>query len=222
MSKNYDKIMLVIVMGSIWGAFEIFGAEFMKIVGVPHRSPFLFAFAILIMYAAKRMADIRGSAVAMAAVAGLYKVLSFSLPACGSTAVMAVMIDGIVFETAYLLFKRRLESGTLARILAAPVLAYSSYLLFAVYAGYINPESPASGGPQGRFGSGNFRGIADYLSNSALLASLLSIATINLGPVLGNVIRAGMTPQRLIPKTAAIKFFGLFILIGVWVARIIY
>ena len=214
MSKNYDKIMLVIVMGSIWGAFEIFGAEFMKIVGVPHRSPFLFAFAILIMYAAKRMADIRGSAVAMAAVAGIYKVLSFSLPACGSTAVMAVMIDGIVFETAYLLFKRRLESGTLARILAAPVLAYSSYLLFAVYAGYINPESPASGG--------NFKGIADYLSNSALLASLLSIATINLGPVLGNVIRAGMTPQRLIPKTAAIKFFGLFILIGVWVARIIY
>ena len=71
--KTLDKITAVLVMGSIWGAFEIFGAIGLTELGVPHRSPFLFAFALATLLAAKRMGGFPGSALVMAALASVVR-----------------------------------------------------------------------------------------------------------------------------------------------------
>ncbi|OGC91604.1 MAG: hypothetical protein A2W25_10670 [candidate division Zixibacteria bacterium RBG_16_53_22] len=209
--KTLDKITAVLVMGSIWGAFEIFGAIGLTELGVPHRSPFLFAFALATLLAAKRMGGFPGSALVMAALASVYKTLSLDLHACGAVSVMAVLIDGAVFEITYGLTRTSIESSALRRSLLAPAITVGAYVLFAYYATYAGGEAIN--------GISGFRGIAAFIATSAPWAALLSIPAINAG------FYAGEALNRLRPAGPGLsgryaQALGILIVAAAWIARI--
>jgi hypothetical protein len=213
MKKHYDKIMTVMVLGSIWGVFEIYGVRVLQAMAVPHKSPFLFAFAILIMIASKKLSSFPGSAVVMALIAALYKTFSFSLPACGSNAFVAIMIDGAVFEIGYLVTKISLETSLWRRSALGSVFALSAFLLFGLFATYISPENAVSGG--------NFTSLLKYLKSSGIYAAVLAIFAINIGMALGNFMRK-LSSVDYSPKAATFsKIAGLVSLVAAWSARIV-
>jgi hypothetical protein len=208
--KTFDKITTVLLMGSIWGAFEIFGALGLRELGVPHRSPFLFSFALIALMAAKRMGGFSGSALVMAAIAGVYKTLSLDLHACGAVSVMAVFIDGAVFEASYWLAHGSIESSAMRRSLIAPVITVAAYVPFAFYSTYVGGEAIN--------GIAGLRGIAAFMATSAPLAAILSIPAINIGFYSGEALK------RLKPVGAGFsnqyaKILGILVIAVAWIAR---
>ncbi len=210
MKKHIGKIMTVLVLGSIWGAMEIFGVEFLKAMAVPYKSPFLLAFALAVMMAGKRLSDFAGSAILMAIIAAFYKTMSFSLPACGSNVFAAVIIDGAVFEAVYQLSKSRIESSLWQRSLAGAAMAFGALFFFGLYAAFINPESAAA--------SGNITGAFDYLRTRGIFAVAMSLAAINIGFYLGNATKAGITSGSL-SKANLFKASGMVFIVIAWAAR---
>jgi hypothetical protein len=210
MSK-FEKILIVLLMGSLWGALELFGGDAMRALGIPNKSAFLFALGLIILYASKRMVDFTGSVIIMALIAGLFKTASAHFYACQFA---AVMINGAVFDISYKVFKNQLDSSPIYRSVAAPVIAYMCYTIFAVAAAY------AIGGPEWRVAG--LQGIADYLAGSGLIAAAASIVTINLGYYLGNILRPIVVEKRTGIPVSLMKISTLVIVAAIWVAGQIY
>lgn len=213
MQKYYDKIMAIIVIGSIWGALEIFGYRLLTLLDAPHKSPYLFAIAIIVMMAAKRIVPFAGSTFIMAVIAAFYKVLSVSMPACGSNAVMALLIDSAAFEIVYWAARQKIEYNLWYRFLAAPIVTLLAYAGFAYYAQYINPEATAL--------SPSFQGIVNYMKNSAIYAAILSLAAIHLGYNFGKALSAALSPTASKALLGFSKILGVVLAAGAWAARFI-
>jgi hypothetical protein len=208
--KAFDKVTAVLVMGSIWGAFEIFGAIGLTKLGAPHRSPFLLAFALATLLAAKRMGGFPGSALVMAALASVYKTLSLDLHACGAVSVMAVLIDGAVFEITYGLAKNSIESSALRRSLLGPAMAVAAYVPFAFYATYAGGEAIN--------GIAGLRGIAALLTTSAPWAIVLAIPAMSAGFFAGEALKS-LRPSGPGLSGRYAQAFGIMIVAAAWIVR---
>jgi hypothetical protein len=90
--KVNDHILIILIMGSLWGAFGLFGAEMLIALNVPHKSPFLFSFAITVLIASKRLSDFPGSAVVIALIALFYKSFSANFYVCWATQTASIII----------------------------------------------------------------------------------------------------------------------------------
>jgi hypothetical protein len=210
MSK-YEKILIVLLLGSLWGAVELFGRDFFRAAGVPQKSALLFGLGIIILYASKRLVDIPGSVVVMALIAGLFKTASSNFFICQFA---AVMINGIVFDITYTLFKGRLDSSPIYRAFAAPVIVYVSYAVFALVTTFIIREPS--------WVSDGWAGIGSYLLVDAAIASAISIVTINFGYYLGNVIRPYDVLRRIGMPAVMFKVVSVVLVAAIWVAGQIY
>lgn len=169
---------LVLILGSIWGAYELFVRQALASMNVDHKSPYLFAFAIMIMYLSKKMVDFRGSAIVMALIASVYKTFSTDFLACMAA---AIVIDGIVFESAWRLAAQKMNQGTLNRTLAALAITFVAYTIFGIYAAYLGPKEFADGA--------GIRGVITFLTHSGVIAAILAMLTANLGNALGAKLR---------------------------------
>lgn len=209
--SKYEKILIVLLCGSLWGALELFGGDLFRAIGVPQKSAWLFGLGIIIIYASKRLVNVPGSVVLMALIAGLFKTASSHFYPCQFA---AVMINGIVFDITYSAFKGRLDSSPLYRAIAAPSIVYVAYTVFALFATYVLRE--ASWAAQG------WAGIRTYLLSSAVSASLIAIVTIHLGYYLGNAIQ----PYDLLPKlrmpAVMFRVISVALVAAIWVAGQIY
>ncbi|MBD3233978.1 MAG: hypothetical protein GF315_09680 [candidate division Zixibacteria bacterium] len=214
MKKHLDKIIIVLLMGSIWGAFEVFGVELLKAIQVPHKSPFLFSFALMVMIASKRLNDFPGSAILIAAVALFYKSFSPDFQVCWATQTTAILTAGIVFEVGYRLFRNRIASGMLWRSLAAIVIGYGAYIALLSFDAVVNPEAfAACGGIAGMYG---------YLSSSGTYATILSVITINLGFYAGEKTKSMLNDQTYAFVPLATKALGLIVISIAWIAQLAY
>jgi hypothetical protein len=173
----YEKLLLVLVFGAIFGMLELFGRDALRAAGIEHKSALLYGVGIIILYASKRV-------VHFALIASLFKATSSNFYPC---TVAAVMINGVVFDIFYSTFKGRLDSSLVWRTVAAPVIVYVSYAAFAILAAFILRE--------GSWGADGWAGVRSYLFTSAVTASLISIVTIHLGYYLGNALRL-LVPMR--------------------------
>lgn len=209
--KKHEKILMVLLLGSLWGALELFGRDILRAMNMPQKSAVLFGLGIIILYASKRLIHFPGSVVIMALIAGLFKTASSHFYPCQFA---AVMINGIVFDITYTALKNRLDSSPIGRMIAAPVITYVSYAAFAFFATYILRE--ASWVAEG------WAGIQAYLVGSALTASLISIVTINIGYYLGNAIQPQALLQRLRMPAIAFSLVSLVLVAAIWVAGQIY
>jgi hypothetical protein len=210
MSK-YEKILMILVFGSLWGATELFGRDLFRVMGIPQKSALLFGLGIIILYASKRLLDLPGSVVVMALIAGLFKTASSNFHPCQFA---AVMINGIVFDITYTAFKGRLNSDPVNRIIAAPVIVYVSYAAFAVFATYVLREAS--------WASAGWAGIRSYLTSDAVSASLISIVTINLGYYLGNAIQPDTLLRKLQMPAVTFRIVSVVLVAAIWIAGQIY
>jgi hypothetical protein len=210
MSK-YEKILIVILMGSLWGALELFGVDLLRAWGVPNRSVILFGASLFLIYASKRIIDFTGSVVLMAVVASLFKTASSNFFPCQ---IAAVMINGIVFDITYRVFKNRLNSSFIYRVIAAIVIAYVSFTAFGLTAVYLLRES--------NWVAGGLSGITDYVGSRALVAALFSAVTMNLGFYLGGLVSPYFLSGKPGFATAFIKVAAAILVITIWVAGHIY
>jgi hypothetical protein len=182
--RMYEKLLLVLVFGAIFGVLELFGRDALRAAGIEHKSAILYGIGIVILYASKRVAHFPGSVAIMALIASLFKAASSNFYPCQ---VAAVMINGVVFDIVYSTFKGRLDSSLLYRTIAAPVIVFVSYAAFAILAAFVLRE--------GTWGTDGWAGVRSYLITSAVSASLISIVTIHLGYYLGNALRL-LVPMR--------------------------
>jgi hypothetical protein len=210
MSK-YEKILIVLLFGSLWGALELFGRDFFRAIGMPQKSALLFGLGIIILYASKRLVHFPGSVVIMALIAGLFKTASGSFYACQFA---AVMINGIVFDIAYSAFKERLNRSMLQRAISAPIIVYVSYAAFAFFATYVLQQEP--------WASEGWAGIRSFLLADAVSASLISIVTIHLGYYLGNVIQPDALLSQLRMPAAAFRIASVLLVAVIWIAGQVY
>jgi hypothetical protein len=208
---KHEKILVVLLFGSLWGALELFGRDLLRAGGFADKSALLFGIGIIIVYASKRLVDFPGSVVIMALIAGLFKTASAEFYACQFT---AVVVNGIVFDLTYLVFKKRLNSSLLFRALAAPVITYASYTIFALVATYVLSVDS--------WASADGEKISAYLGSDALVASLISIVTIHLGYYLGNAILPYTLPGKLRTPMAAFRIASVVLVAAIWIAGQLY
>ena len=209
--RKYEKILVLLLLGSLWGALELFGRDLLRAGGVPQKSALLFGLGIIILYASKRLVDFPGSVVVMALIAGLFKTASSSFYPCQ---IAAVMINGIVFDITYSAFKGGLDSSPIYRAIAAPVIVYASYTIFALVATFVLRE--------GSWASDGWAGIRTYLLSGAVSASLISIVTINLGYYLGNAIRPLALLRIMGMRVVMFRIVSAALVVAVWIAGQIY
>ena len=208
---KYEKILIVLVIGSLWGAMELFGRDIFRAIGVPQKSALLFGLGIIILYASKKLVDVPGSVVLMALIAGLFKMASSYFFPCQFS---AVIINGIVFDITYTTFKERLDSSPVFRTVAAPVIVYVSYAVFALFAAYILRE--ASWAERG------WAGVVSYLRADALTASVITIVTIHIGYYLGKAVQPLALPRTTRMPVVAFRVVSVALLAAIWVAGQIY
>jgi membrane protein DedA with SNARE-associated domain len=206
MSK-YEKILIVLLFGSLWGALELFGRDLFRAIGMPQKSALLFGLGIIILYASKRLVHFPGSVVVMALIAGLFKIASANFYPCQFA---AVMINGIVFDAAYSTFKERLDRSPMYRTIAAPVMVYASYAIFAFVAAYVLREDP--------WASAGWAGIRSFLLSDAVSASLISIVTIHLGYYLGNAIQRYALLSKLRMPAITFRIVSIVLVAVIWIA----
>jgi hypothetical protein len=208
---KYERILVVLLLGSLWGALELFGRDLFRAMGVPEKSALLFGLGIILIYASKRIVDFPGSVVIMALIAGLFKTASSHFFPCQ---VAAVVINGIVFDAAYSLFKERLDRSPVFRIVAAPVIVYASYAIFAFFTTYVlrEPSWASEGWPA----------IRSFLLADAVSASLISIVTIHLGYYLGGVVRPYVMLSESRTPAVVFRVASVVIVAAVWIAGQVY
>jgi uncharacterized membrane protein len=205
--RRYEKILVVLVLGSLWGALELFGGDLLRAAGVPQKSALLFGLGIIILYASKRLVDFPGSVVVMALIAGLFKTASSHFFPCQFA---AVMINGIVFDITYSVFKERLNRSLLFRAIAAPIIVYASYTTFVLIVTFIMREET--------WVAGGWEGIRSYLLTDGVMASLISIVTIHLGYYLGNALEPYDMRHKLRMPAVAFRIVSVALVAAIWIA----
>lgn len=208
---RFEKILVILVVGSLWGALELFGRDIMRAMGVPQKSALLFGLGIIILYASKKLVDFPGSVAIMALIAGLFKMASSFFFPCQFS---AVIINGIVFDIAYMTFQKRLDSSPVFRTVAAPVIVYVSYAVFALFATYLLRE--------GSWVVKGWPGVISYLRADAVSASLITIVTIHLGYYLSRAVQPLALPQASRMPAVAFRIVAVALVAAIWVAGQIY
>jgi hypothetical protein len=209
--SRYEKILVVLLLGSVWGALELFGRDFLRAIGVQEKSALLFGLGIIVLYVSKRLVCFPGSVVIMALIAGLFKTASSSFFPCQFA---AVMINGVVFDIAHSTFRRRLDANPISRAIAAPFIVYVSYALFAIIAAYVLRE--------GAWTSGGWPAIRSFLLSDAVKASLIAVVTINIGYYLGNVIQPYVLLGKLRMPAVTFRIVSVVLVAAIWLSGQIY
>ncbi|NMC42677.1 MAG: hypothetical protein GYA46_02050 [candidate division Zixibacteria bacterium] len=202
-----EKILVILVIGSLWGALELFGRDIMRAMGVPQKSALLFGLGIIILYASKKLVDFPGSVTIMAVIAGLFKMASSYFFPCQFS---AVVINGIVFDITYLAFKDRLDASMVFRAIAAPVIVYVSYATFALFATYLLRE--------GSWVERGWEGVVSYVRYDALTAALITIVTIHLGYSLARAVKPLAQPRTTRMPAMAFRVISVALVAVIWVA----
>lgn len=205
--KKYEKILIILLFGSLWGALELFGRDMFRAMGMPQKSALLYGLGIIIIYASKRLVDFRGSVVIMALIAGLFKTASSNFFPCQFA---AVMINGIVFDITYSVFKERLNRSSLFRAIAAPIIVYASYTTFVLIVTFIMREET--------WVAGGWEGIRSYLLTDGVTASLISIVTIHLGYYLGKALQPYDIRHKLLMPDIAFRIVSVALVAAIWIA----
>jgi hypothetical protein len=208
---KYEKILVVLLLGSLWGALELFGRDLLRAAGVSEKSALLFGLGIIILYASKRLVDFPGSVVVMALIAGLFKTASGYFYPCQFA---AVVINGIVFDITYSAFKGRLDRSTLFRTVAAPVIVYASYTIFALFATYVLRQEP--------WVSEGWAGIRSFLLADSMSASLISIVTVHLGYYLGSVTQPYILLWESRTPAVVFRVVSVMFVAAIWIAGQVY
>jgi hypothetical protein len=136
-------VLSLLLFGSLWGLVELGIGEFAYANDVP-RAPILTAFGVLFMVLARSVWRVKGSTLALAAVASFYKLLQHPVWGCKLAAILVV---GAIFEAGFSLYERRaaapaegtsrMAAGVWPLIGLTMALTFVSFVLFGYFAKYV-------------------------------------------------------------------------------------
>jgi hypothetical protein len=204
---KYEKSILIILFGSLWGAAELFGGDLFRAWGIPNKSSLLFGIALIIMYTSKSFVRFTGSTIIMALLAGAFKTASDNFYGCQ---VAAITIDATIFEIFYFALNVKMDKSFASRLIVAPLITYIAYTSFAFFATYILRQE--------NWYAGGLAGIGEYLISGALYAAIYSLAAIQIGYYLGTSLKP--LRSNLSNKYAISSFqaAALAIVLIIWIA----
>ncbi|MEN3043815.1 MAG: hypothetical protein ABDH37_01160 [Candidatus Hydrothermales bacterium] len=162
-------ISVSLLAGSLWGIGEVLIWELLKILNVNMKSPFVFAYGILILTLSRKIYDKKGISIITGLIALSFKFLHSKIFFCQF---VAVMIEALFFEIGFSLIPY------LRGILIPLFSTYFSFLGFALTAVYILKVSG--------WVKRGISGITHYVFVNGSIAFLLSLITFNLAIILYN------------------------------------
>ncbi|MEO0260976.1 MAG: hypothetical protein ABIM49_01390 [candidate division WOR-3 bacterium] len=194
-----------LIMGSLWGIGEILIWNFLKILNIGIKSPFVFAYGIFILTLSRKIYDKKGISLLIGLIAISFKFLNSSIFLCQF---VAVLIEAICFEIGFLLIP---YFKNFYRILIPLFSTYFSFAGFAFSIVYIlKMEGWVKRGKSG---------IIHYITVNGSLAFLFSILAFNLALLLYNHIFNKKTEKIIILfKKYGLKFSILFFILSwIWI-----
>ncbi len=187
-----QHIIAVLFFSGVWGLAEAVLGGWMYAVNM-HRTPaiILAAVAMGVLVMAKRYVPVAGSAVAVAALAMLYKFLNQPFFACH---LLAIFMLGVGFEAAWTLARGR------HIMLIAPAATYLGFTLFAVLSSFVfrNPHWVGPGWPK----------ILDYIGITGTIAAACSAVVAPLADRLTGVLRRRGRHKTAVPTWRILSAVG--------------
>lgn len=208
--RIWEKILLVLILGSIWGIVEVFGGDFLLSLAGSRSSAILFTFAFFILMAARGILGVPGLLLLVGAVAVFYKTLSVNFYPCMAAGIMA---DAAAVEFLYLISgKERLQSRKW-RTIAAPATAYGAFTVFALFVVLVLREP--------NWVERGLNGALGYIFLNGSFAAVLSLILVQPAYAIGMRLKSRVAER---PSRLSLRWsYGLAILlvIGIWVSRLI-
>ena len=209
--KLWNKIILILLLGTVWGVAELFGWDILRALDVSNKSTYLFLVAFFILIFAKKIVPFFPSLFLVSLVTITYKTLGVRFFGCQA---MAVAIDALTVDLAFQLLKEKRLNDWKWRSIAAPVMGIAAFAAFGFYREFIWAAP-------GYIPTG-LSGVWAYMTHSALLAVILSIIVIHPAYILGGAaakrLAAGDKKRILRWSYAA----GATITVILWVALLFY
>jgi hypothetical protein len=210
--KLWNKIVLILLLGTVWGVAELFGWDLLRALDVSNKSTYLFLVAFFILIFAKRIVPFFGSLFLISLVTIAYKTLGVRFFGCQA---MAVAIDALTVDLAFYLLKEEKLKDWKWRSIAAPIMSIVAFAAFGFYREFIWAAP-------GYIPTG-LSGVWGYMTHSALLAVILSIIVIHPAYVFGGVaakkLAVGGDEKRMLRWSYAA---GATLIVILWVALLFY
>jgi hypothetical protein len=209
--KIWNKIILTLLFGTLWGVAELFGWDVLRALHIQNKSTYLYIVAFFILVFAKRIVAFPGSLFFISLITILYKTLGVQFFGCQA---MAVMIDALAVDMAFHLLKQERLDNWKWRSVAAPLISIAAFGAFGLYREFIWAAP-------GYIPTG-FSGVWNYMLHSALPAVILSIIVIHPAYAAGAIASkrlAGLDKKRSMLWPSAV---GATLTIVLWIALLFY
>lgn len=128
------SLLWLVLFGSLWGAVEVFGGEFLYRADIPLASVWLSAWAFFMLSVARGILDHPGSSTFVAIVAVLFRAVNASPFFCH---VLGIFFLGLAFDLVSSSLLRKKSQNKLRQSLGGVLAAYSGYASFALIITYI-------------------------------------------------------------------------------------
>jgi len=208
--KIWEKILLVLIVGSIWGIVEVFAGDLLPAWGVGRTSVFLFAFAFFILMVARPILRVPGLLLIIGVVAAFYKTLSVNFYPC---MVAGIMTNAAAVELLYLFLRKERLGNWKWRMIAAPATAYVAFSMFALFAVLVIREP--------RWMERGLTGILNYTFVTGSLAAVLSLILVFPAYAIGMRLETRFAERS---RSLFLRWsygLGILLVVVLWVSRLI-
>jgi hypothetical protein len=209
--KIFDKFLIIIITGSIWGLAELYGWNLLKAVRASNPATYLFVVSFVILFSFKYLLRFPGALIMVSVVTVLYKTLGVQFFKCQTT---AVVIIAAMLDIGYHLFREKRYEEWKWRSLAAVVMTFLSFILFGIYREYIY----AAPGHEFK----GFQGAIGYLVNSGIPAIILSVFIVHPAWMLGKYLKSNF--GKVLAKPLQPWFYGAgsLLVLFIWLLLFFY
>jgi len=199
--KSSRNWIIFLLLGTLWGAMEVFGGEFLYANDVARSSVWLTAWAFFIMAMGRGLVNVSGSSSVIGAVAALFKLVNASPYYCH---LLGIFFLGVFFDVAasYLMKKGRIS--TLRSSLSGIIGVYGGYALFALVITFIARYEPwvAGGWPK----------VLDHIFMGGSIAAIAAAVLVPFG------YKAGVSGETFTSRNPRWAYAGAsLVLVALWI-----
>ena len=192
-----ESLIVLIFLGSLWGAVEVFLGDFLYSIGAFHPSIILTSIALGILASGRRYFPKAGSSTFIGAIAVLFRLINASPYYCH---LFAIFFDALAFDVMATILATKTEKSFVWRGIMGSSSAYLGYALFGFIMTYLihYPHWVRAGLP----------GILNYLGFRGTLAAIGSFFTVPIGYILTGFLKYGTSR---VFKLRSAQVWGLFL-----------
>jgi len=181
--KDVKNWVLLLMFGTLWGASEVIGGNFLYKNNIPHASVWLTAWAFFVLGMARGAINKPVSSTVIGSTAAFFKLINTAPYFCH---LLGIFFLGLVFDIAATILMRKERKISYRTLLTGVLSAYSSYALFALLITYIVRYEPWVAGGTAK--------VIHHIFVGGSFAALTSLGLVPLGYRVGR--GAGVMAKR--------------------------